>query len=77
MSCFGFTQDSGRVPVTRDPRDTLITKMAAMISAINSTCGAEAEPAAEDAEAEAEAGGVHGRNYCSQFWDRGSEPSAL
>ena len=34
-----------------------------MISAMNSTCGAEAEPAVEeDAEAEAEAGGVHGGN---------------
>ena len=49
-----------------------------MISAVNSTCGAEAEPAAEeDAEAEAEAGGVHGRNNCSQFSDRGSEASVV
>ena len=44
-----------------------IGKIAAMISARSSTCGAEAEPAAEDdAEAEAEAGGVHGRNSCRQ-----------
>ena len=51
-----------------------------MISAVNSTCGAEAEPAAEDdagAEAEAEAGGVHGGNNCRQFSDRGSEASAV
>ena len=49
-----------------------------MISAVNSTCGAEAEPAAEeDAEAEAEAGGVHSRNNCSQFSNRGSEGSAV
>ena len=49
-----------------------------MISAGSSTCGAEAEPAAEDdAGAEAEAGGVHGRNICSQFSDRGSEASAV
>ena len=57
-----------------------IGKMAAMISAGRSTCGAEAEPAAEDdaeAEAEAEAGGVHGRNNCSQFSDRGSEASGV
>ena len=48
-----------------------------MISAGSSTCGAEAEPAAEDdAETEAEAGGDHGRNNCSQFSDRGSEVSA-
>ena len=48
-----------------------------MISAVNSTCVAEAEPAAEeDAEAKAEAGGVHGRNNCSQFSDSGSEASA-
>ena len=39
--------------------------------------GAEAEPAAEeDAEAEAEAGGVHGGNNCRQFPDRGSEAGA-
>ena len=43
-----------------------------MISAVNSTCGAE-----EDAEAEAEAGAVHGRNNCSQFSNRGSEASAV
>ena len=43
-----------------------------MISAVNSTCGVEAEPAAaeDDAEAEAEAGRVHGGNNCSQFSDR-------
>ena len=55
-----------------------IGKIAAMISAANSTCGAEAEAAAEDdAEAAAEAGGVHGRNNCSEFSDRGSEASAV
>ena len=49
-----------------------------MISAVKSTCGAEAEPAAEDdVEAEAEAGGVHGGNNCRQFSDRGSEASAV
>ena len=48
-----------------------------MIYAVNSTCGAEAEPAAEDDEAEAEAGGVHGRNNYRQFSDRGSEASAV
>ena len=53
-----------------------------MVSAVNSTCGAEAEPAAEEdaeaeAEAEAEAGAVHGRHNCSQFSNRGSEASAL
>ena len=45
-------------------------KIAAMISAVNSTCRAEAEPAAEDdaeAEAEAEAGRVHGGNNCRSF----------
>ena len=26
--CFGFTQDSGRIPITWDPRDTLIKKVA-------------------------------------------------
>ena len=53
-------------------------RIAAMISAVNSTCGAEAEPAAEeDAETEAEAGGVRGRNNCSQFSHRGSEASAV
>ena len=46
-----------------------------MITAVNSTCRAEAEPAAaeDDAEAEAEAGRVHGGNNCSQFSDRCSE----
>ena len=49
-----------------------------MISAGSSTCGAEAEPAAEDdAEAEAEAGGVHGRNNYSHFSDRGSQASVV
>ena len=49
-----------------------------MISAGSSTCGAEAEPAAEDdAEAEAEACAVHGRINCSQFPDGGSEASAV
>ena len=49
-----------------------------MISAGSSTCGAEAEPAAEDdAEAEAEADAVHGINNCSQFSDGGSEASAV
>ena len=39
-----------------------------MISAGSSTCGAEAEPAtADDAEAEAEAGGVHGRKNAATF----------
>ena len=43
----------------------------AMISAGSSTCGAEAEPAAEDdEEAETEAGIVSGGNNCSQFADR-------
>ena len=46
-----------------------------MISAVNSPCRAEAEPAAEE-DAEAEAGGVHSRNNCSPFSDRGSEASA-
>ena len=44
-----------------------------MLSAVNSTCGAEAEAAAaaeEDAEAEAEAGRVHGGNNCSKLSDR-------
>ena len=52
-------------------------KITAMISAVNSTCGAEAEPAAEaqaaaaaaaedNTEAEAEAGRVHGDNHCGQ-----------
>ena len=52
-----------------------IGKIAAMISAVNSTCRAEAEPAAaeDDAEAEAEAGRVHGGNNWSQFSDRCSE----
>ena len=55
----------------------IIGKIAAMISAVNSTCGAEAEPAAEeDAEAKAEAGEVHGRNNWRQLSDRGSEASA-
>ena len=55
-----------------------IGKLAAMISAVNSTCGAEAEAAAEeDAAAKAEAGGVHGGNICSHFLDRGSEASAV
>ena len=55
-----------------------IGKIAAMISVGSSTCRAEAEPAAEDdAEAEAEAGGVHGTNNCSQFSNRGSEASAV
>ena len=49
-----------------------------MISAGSSTCGAEAEPAAEDdTEAEADAGGVHGSNNCSQFLGRGSEAIAV
>ena len=48
-----------------------------MISAVNSTGGTEAEPAAEDAEAEAEAGGVHGRNNRRQLSDRGTEASAV
>ena len=39
-----------------------------MISARSSTCGAEAEPAAEDdAEAEAEAGAVHGEIIAASF----------
>ena len=55
-----------------------VGKIAAMISAGSSTCGAEAESAAEDdAEAEAEAGGVLGRNNGSQFSDRCSEGSAI
>ena len=51
-----------------------------MISAVNSTCGAEAEAAAaaeDDAEAEAEAGRVHGGNHCSQFSDRCAEASTV
>ena len=50
-----------------------------MISAVNSTCGAEAEPAAaeDEAEAEAEAGRVEGGNNSSQFSDRGSEASIV
>ena len=53
-------------------------KVAAMISAVNSTCGAEAKPAAEeDAEAKAVAGGVHSRNNCHQCSDRGSEASVV
>ena len=47
-----------------------------MISAVDSTCEAEAEPAADD-DAEAEAGAVHGGNICRQFSDRGSEASAV
>ena len=44
-----------------------------MVSAVNSTCGTEAEAAAEDdAEAEAEAGSVR-----SHFSDRGSEVSVV
>ena len=40
-----------------------------MISAANSSCRAEAEPAAEDdAEAEAEAGRVHGEHHYRRFF---------
>ena len=48
-------------------------KIGAMLSAMNSSCAAEAEAAraAEgDAEAEAEAARVHGGNCCGQFSDR-------
>ena len=45
-------------PHTTDRTCVSIGKIVAMISAVNSTCRAEAEPVAEDdAEAEAEAGG--------------------
>ena len=49
-----------------------------MISVVDSTCRAEAEPAAEDdAEAEAEAGRVYGGSNCNQFSDRCSEASVV
>ena len=56
-----------------------IWKIAAMISAVNSTCRAEAEAAAaeDDAEAEAEAGRVHGGNHCRQFSDRCAEANTV
>ena len=55
-----------------------IGKIAAMISAVNSTCRAEAAAAAEDdAEAEAEADRVHGGNHCSQFSDRCAEAKTV
>ena len=38
MLWFGFTQDSRKVPVTWDPRDTLIKKMARVAPSILYFC---------------------------------------